>query len=527
MKKNLLLSLSFIIAFTGFSQVPAIKWQKSFGGPGIDKCNAIQQTADGGFIIAGETSSTNGDITVNNGANDYWVAKIDSLGLLVWQKSLGGSGDDRANAVIQAADGGYLVAGTSNSGVSGDVTTPKGQYDVWIVKLTSTGTVSWQKSFGGTAVDEAYAVQQTSDGGYIIAGDSRSNNYDLTLNNGISDFWVIKIDGLGAIQWQKALGGSGIDIAFAVQQTSDGGYVVSGSTNSNNVDVTGNNGGVDIWVVKLSSTGSIQWQKCLGGTGSDVSAAIKQTSDGGYIVGGKTDSNNGNVSGNNGAENAWVVKLTSTGTISWQKCYGGTGFDGCNSIQQTSDGGYIFTGPVSSNTNDVSGNHGSYDYWVVKINASGTLTWQKCLGGSASDTGTGIQQTSDNGYVVCGRSTSSNGDITAPKGLDDYWVVRFVGVSTPTLPGGNGINEAGYENNLFSIYPNPGKGIFTIANKNQSSQSYQLVISDALGKTVYENKNVQVNAVIDISNIASKGIYFLSISNNNKEMTEVKKLVIE
>ncbi|HOZ87924.1 MAG TPA: T9SS C-terminal target domain-containing protein, partial [Bacteroidia bacterium] len=123
-KKNLLLYLFFIFALTGFSQVPAIKWQKSFGGPGIDKCNAIQQTADGGFIIAGETSSTNGDITVNNGANDFWVAKIDSLGILIWQKSLGGSGDDRANAIIQAADGGYLVAGTSNSGVSGDITSP-------------------------------------------------------------------------------------------------------------------------------------------------------------------------------------------------------------------------------------------------------------------------------------------------------------------------------------------------------------------------------------------------------------------
>ncbi len=521
MKHHLLVILISLAAYTLKSQAPAIKWQKSFGGPGIDKCNAIQQTADGGYIIAGETSSTSGDITLNNGTTDFWVAKIDTAGVLVWQKSLGGSGDDRANAVIQASDGGYLVAGTSNSPVSGDVTAPKGQYDVWVVKLTSTGSVSWQKNYGGTAVDEAYAVQQTSDGGYIIAGDSRSNNFDLTVNNGSSDFWVIRIDGSGVIQWQKALGGSGTEIAYSVQQTADGGFVVSGQSNSNNADVSGNNGGVDMWVVKLSSTGAIQWQKCYGGTGTDISYAIRQTVNG-YIIGGKTDSNNGNVSGNNGAENAWVVNISATGSINWQKCYGGTGFDGCSSIQQTTDGGYIFTGPASSNTNDVSGNHGSYDYWVVKITATGTLSWQKCLGGSSSDSSMGIQQTSDQGYVVAGRSASSNGDVTNAKGLDDFWVVRFMGVSTPTTPA-TGINEASTSNELFSIFPNPAKGLVSISSSH--SELFNVSVMDVSGRVICERNNQNGNCTIDLSSVAARGIYFVRIESN--ESREIRKLIIE
>jgi hypothetical protein len=310
-----------------------------------------------------------------------------------------------------------------------------------------------------------------------------------------------------------------------VQQTSDGGYVVTGQTNSTQGDVSGNNGAIDVWVVKLSATGTIQWQKCLGGSSNDYGTSIKQTSDGGYIVGGKTDSNNGNVTGNNGAQNVWLVKLTSTGTITWQKCYGGTGFDGANSVQPTNDGGYIFAGEASSNTIDVSGNHGSYDFWVVKTNSVGVITWQKCLGGSVTDIANSVQQTSDNGYVIGGRASSSNGDITNAKGLDDFWIVKLVGVPTPTLPPvTTGLSENDFAQN-FSIFPNPAENNITIVNNNVLFPTYKLMLHDVLGKLVFEDTISTIEFNLDLSQ-EIKGVYFLTASTESGEQLVIKKVLI-
>ena len=508
---------------------PAIKWQKSYGGTSADNANSIKQTTDGGYIVAGASTSTNGDITLNKGTYDYWVTKIDSTGTLQWEKTLGGSGDDEANAVIQTMDGGYVVVGFSNSADS-NITNPKGQYDVWVVKLNGAGSVKWQKSLGGTAPDQAWDIQQTTDKGYIIAAGSASNNYDLTLNNGQSDFWVVKTDSLGAIQWQTSLGGSGVDIARSVQQTSDGGYIIAGQSTSTNGDVTGNYGNVDFWVTRLSSTGTLQWEKSLGGTAADVANSIKQTTDGGYIVAGKTKSNDGIVTGNNGSENVWLIKLSSTGTVSWEKCYGGTLDDYAMSVSQCSDGGYIFAGTATSNTLDVSGNNGGNDYWTVKTYSTGAIEWQKCLGGTGSDHATSIQITSDNGYVVAGTSTSTNGDVTVAKGQNDYWVVKFVGTvvtQTTTSPPPTGIAEITANSSRVSVYPNPGDGLITVTmDAPLLAQLSSLQIITTMGQLVYETDLKQSEVRIDFSGNLAKGIYFLQLKNSTGSLVATKKLLI-
>jgi hypothetical protein len=519
MKKSLLPFL-FLTALCGFSQ-PAVKWQKSLGGSAADRANAVTTTTDGGFVVAGESASSDGDLTGNYGNLDYWVARIDSLGALVWQKNLGGNSDDRANAVAATADGGFIVAGVSSSAVGNDITAVKGNADFWIVKLTSAGAISWQKNLGGTAAEEARAVQQTADGGYIIAGEARSNNLDLTGNQGVNDFWIVKTDNAGVIQWQKNLGGTLDDMARSVQQTSDGGYIVAGESKSNNGDVTGNNGGIDFWVVKLDATGNLTWQKSLGGSGKDVAYSVKQTNDGGYIVSGSTESNNtGNVGANNGIENAWVVKLTSTGSVSWQDCYGGMNFETANSISQTIDGGYIFGGYASSSNADVSGSKGGYDFWVVKLNSTGVISWQKCLGGSANDVAMSVQTTTDNGYVVAGRSISNNMDVTNAKGFDDFWVVRFVGSPTPI-----GIRELEGNNSLISVYPNPGSGIFTLSS-SASLEGSQLKIMNAAGQIVKASALSESGFSVDLSG-TPKGMYLLQISDASGTVTGLKKLVVE
>ncbi|MGE0562830.1 MAG: T9SS C-terminal target domain-containing protein [Flavobacteriales bacterium] len=365
--KNLIITLSlFITTLYLTAQAPSIEWQKSLGGAQDDYAFSIQQTLDGGYIVAGDSRSDNGDVTGHYYWSDYWVVKLDSLGIIEWQKSLGGNYDDFANSIQQTTDGGYVVAGSSQS-TNGDVTGNHGDFDYWVVKLTSTGAMDWQKSLGGTGNDQAFSIQQTTDGGYIVAGRSSSTNGDVTGNHGISDYWVVKLDSTSTIVWQKCLGSSYNDYASSIQQTTDGGYIVAGGSDYSDGDVTGNHGYYDYWVVKLDSIGTIAWQKSLGGTGRDLASFIQQTTDGGYVVAGESDSHDGDVTSYHGGKEYWVVKLNSMGTIEWQKCLGGTGGDYAKSIQQTTDGSYVIAGFSNSTDGDVTGNHFGYDYWVVKL----------------------------------------------------------------------------------------------------------------------------------------------------------------
>ncbi|WP_084466346.1 T9SS type A sorting domain-containing protein [Kaistella palustris] len=336
-----------------------------------------------------------------------------------WQKSLGGTSRDTAKSILQTLDGGYILAGYSQSN-DGDVSGNHGGWDYWIVKLDQSGNVQWQKSLGGGQSDYAQSVQQSADGGYIVVGYSESNDGDVSGNHGDYDYWIVKLDSSGNIQWQKSLGGSYEDFAKSVQQTADGGYIVGGYSQSNDGDITGHYGNYDYWIVKLDSSGNIQWQKSLGGTGEDRANSVRQTTDGGYIIGGYSRSVDGNVSGNHGDYDYWVVKLNSIGNVQWQKSFGGSSIDIATSVQQTTDSGYIIAGYSSSTDGDVSGHHGNGgvypDYWIVKIDSNGTIQWEKSLGGMFGDFAYAIRQTNDGGYIVAGESWSSDGDVSGHKG---------------------------------------------------------------------------------------------------------------
>ncbi|MCL5036576.1 MAG: T9SS C-terminal target domain-containing protein [Chloroflexi bacterium] len=413
------------VYFSGTDSAPSLDtWDKCLGGTSWEDPRSIQTTTDGGYIVAGGASSNDGDVTDNHGNTDYWVVKLDNAGIIEWQKCLGGTSIDIATSVQQTADGGYIVAGISYS-TDGDVTGNHGDFDYWVVKLDDDGNIEWQKCLGGTGDDRAYSIQQTADGGYVVVGEVFSNDGDVTGNHGERDYWVVKLDDEGTIEWQKCYGGSAYDSPNSIQQTADGGYIVAGQTQSNDDDVTGNHGANDYWVVKVDDEGNIEWQKCYGGSGLDYARSVQQTADGGYIVAGGTYSNDDDVSGNHGANDYWVVKVDDDGNIEWQKCLGGTSNDYAWSIQQTADGGYIATGESSSNDDDVTGNHGSNDCWVVKIDDEGNIEWQKSLGGSESDRGRSIRQSIDGGYIVVSETESNDGDVSGNHGNTDYWVVKL------------------------------------------------------------------------------------------------------
>jgi uncharacterized delta-60 repeat protein len=386
----------------------ASTWAKTYGGSGWEDARSIQQTSDGGFIVAG----------ING--NGFWVLKLNSTGNVTWQKAYGNSVNDVVSSIQQTSDGGFIVAGFTGSHMY--------NLDFWVLKLNNTGNVIWQKTYGGSDLDAAWSIQQTSDGGYIVAGDTSPLHILGSISPISADYyiWVLKLDANGNVTWQKAYSGSGVEDARSIQQTSDGGFIVAGMNDNG------------FWVLKLNSTGNVTWQKAYGGSSTDHGRSIQQTSDGGFIVAGRTASYGA------GDYDIWVLKLNSTGNVTWQKTYGGSNWDDTDSIQQTSDGGFIVAGSTNS--------YGGYaDCWVLKLNNTGNVIWQKTYGGSDHDAASSIQQTSDGGFIVAG--------YTGSYGAGDYdiWVLKLN--SNGNIPGCDLINDTSVVPTNTSAIPNTTSAI--------------------------------------------------------------------
>lgn len=515
--KTLLLfsAISVLFVASVFSQAPEIEWQKNMGGTFNDWGRSIHQTIDGGYIAAGYTSSVNGDVNGNHGGQDFWVVKMDNGGNMQWQKCLGGSEWDFGSELVVSTDGGYVITGATAS-EDGDVIENKGGDDFWVVKLDAEGNIIWQKTFGGTDHDYPNAIQQTMDGGYIVAGSTGSNDGDVSGNHGDLDFWVVKLDDSGNMEWQQCYGGSYDEEAYTVRQTTDGGYVVAGYSDSDDSDVTGNNGGSDVWLVKLDTAGNMVWQKNMGGLFADVANFILQSSDGGFVVAASTNSNEGDASGNHGIRDAWLLKLDDTGNILWQKCYGGTSYDGANSVQQTTDGGYVVACYAFGSDGDVIGNHGLYDFWILKLDIDGDLLWQKCMGGTGSDYAWDIRQTTDGGFIVTGSAESNDGDVTGNNGYSGLWVVKLSGDSLATGIVENALLNPGN----FSLFPNPGTSSFAISFSVSKSSDLEINLLDLHGRNIqtiakgnFSGGNHQLNfSALELPD----GIYLIKLHTNEK-----------
>ena len=425
--KYLLTCLFSSLIIHASAQAPVIQWQKSYGGSTNDGAWGvfIHPTSDSGYLVAGTTFSVYGNVSSNHGMADVWVLKLSQTGNLVWQKTYGGSGDDIAYDMVLTADGGSIIAGSSSS-VDGDVSGNHGIADYWILKLSATGAIQWQKSYGGDGDDRATSIRQVSDGGYIVAGYTNSKDSPLTGNNGQYDYWVMKLSDTGRVVWQKCLGGSRFDFGWSIKETTDGGFIVAGESGSNDSDVIGNRStNNNSWVIKLSGTGAVQWKKCYGDTYASGAYCITPTMEGGYIFTGYNFRNDGDVSGNHGYSDCWVVKLDDTGRIKWQKSLGGSLSDWGTGIWQTPDSGYLITAVSNSNDMDVSGNHGDDDAWLIKLSKTGSMVWQKSFGSDTEDRAYNIEPTRDGGYIVSGYGGANNGDVSGNHGGIDYWILKL------------------------------------------------------------------------------------------------------
>ncbi len=453
-------------------------WTKTFGGTNIDVAYAVEETNDGGYIIAGYTRSYG-----TEAGRNLWLFRTDNMGNLIWNKTFGGDGDDEAAAVKQTNDGGFIAAGYSV--VSGSAK------DVFVVKTDSLGNHVWSRTFGGSSDEEAYALEVLPDGGCLIG--CATSSYGA----GSRDGWLIRINSTGNTVWTKTIGGLSTDGIRGLQLTNDNYFIITGWTASDGAGILGN-----AWLVKTDSLGNIIFNKNFGGNDADRGLSVQQTSDDGYVLTGYTASTGA------GLDDLFFIKTDAAGNQVWAKTLGGTGRDYGNAVKQTPDGGYLLAGYT------LSYGAGGDDLWVIKTDSSGNLTWQKTYGGIASDVAYSMDLTSDGGYVIVGHTLSSGA------GVHDAWLLRTV---TQVIPvelssfyakaSGNEVTlqwttETEVNNYGFEIQRSTNKSDFTYAGftagKGTTSDRQEYVFIDKItesAKVYYRLKQIDIDGSYDYSDI--------------------------
>jgi hypothetical protein len=363
---------------------PEEEWNKTFGGTDEDYGYEVLQTSDGGYLIIGRTES------YGAGGTDVWLIKTDANGTELWNKTYGGTGNDEARSVSQTTDDGYIIFGSTNSFVVGD------NFNVWLIKTDADGNELWNKTLGGIFDYGCYSGTQTTDGGYVIFGNTDS----FGTGDHIYDVWLFKTDASGNELWNKTFGGIYSDVSYSGSQTNDGGYIITGFTTSYGA------GEYDAWLIKTDANGNELWNKTYGGGDSDFGWSVLQTNDSGYVLTGYTESYGA------GEEDAWLIRTDQSGNELWNKTYGGIRFDDCYSFSQTNDGGYVLTGRTYSFST------GYHDVWLIKTDSNGNEEWNETYGGIGHDWGRSVSQTSDSGYIITGWTNYYGA------GETDVWLVK-------------------------------------------------------------------------------------------------------
>jgi hypothetical protein len=507
-----------------------ITFQKTYGGINNERGICAKQTADGGYIITGWAES------FGSGNLDIYLIKTNANGDTLWTKTFGGIDYENSSSVEQTADGGYIIAG-------GKFNNPfTGYHNIYLIKTDSNGNSLWVKKFGGSSShDSGYSVHQTTDGGYIIAGSTQ------TFGNDSIEAYLIKTDFNGDVLWLKTFGGINYDAAGSVQQTTDGGYIIAGTTASFGA------GYYDIYLIKTNVNGDTLWTKTFGGTNYDASASVQQTTDGGYIIAGYTESFGA------GYIDTYLIKTNANGDTLWTKTFGGANYESAFSVQQTTDDGYVIVGSTTSF------GAGSYDVYLIKTNDIGDTLWTKTYGGSGIEDGYSVQQTFDGGFIITGFTTSFGAgsydvyliktDNLGNSGCNEGSAATIVSnpatlitntativisagsnVTSPILITGSGATIttlcttvgippiSNFQSSIFNIFPNPATNNFSIIFPNTINKGV-IEIYNILGEKVFTENIVNVSQKEIRLNTINSGIYFVKVRDGESEYSE--KLVIE
>lgn len=434
MKTIQLISFCIALHTVVYAQTaPSISWQRPSGGSSEDNITRAWLCSDGSSVMCGQSNSTDGDNTGNHGFDDGWVIKLDASGTKQWQRSYGGSSSDGIFDIKQTADNGFIMAGYTVS-TDGDVSGNHGSTDGWVLKTDNAGNIQWAKCIGGIGTDVFDGVNICSDNGFIVVGRSNSGDGDLSNNKGLLDGWIVKLDASGNIQWSKNYGGSEDDDIMDIVQLDDNNFVFCGLSKSANNDLAGNYGDYDAWFGKVNAAnGNLIWSYQYGGSGYDaVYNLCKPTDSSGRIIaaGATKSPNDYNITGNHGDYDGLLLSIDETnGILTEAKCFGGNKPDYFWSIESTFDKGYIISGTAYSKNGDVSYNADiTYGQaWIVKLNNSRNIDWEKTYGGPKGEDGYAAFERSDGGYYFAADTYGNGGDVSGYHGSlqRDYWAVRL------------------------------------------------------------------------------------------------------
>lgn len=506
-----------------------IEWEKTYGGLQADYLYDIQPTPDYGFILAGSSVSDVGgsksDAKV--GVLDFWLWKMTETGKLEWQRSYGGDGIDMLNSLVITRDGGMLLGGTSNSQKGFDKTDASfGGDDYWVLRLDPFGNILWQKTYGGKGEDKLTKVIETQDGGFLIGGSSSSSrmfdaskqevieNAKSENSRGNLDYWVIKVDAHGEMEWQKTLGGRFADILKTLVETPDGGYILGGISNSpESGDKTDKNlGEFDFWIVKLDENGATQWQRTIGGEADDHLVEITLTESKKILIAGYTNSGisfDKEVSNRGSATDIWVILLDENGIQEWQKTYNIDAYTILTSVTNTSDKAFVLGGYSQKSLIDTK-TRGTVgsDYFAVKIDSLGEQKWKRELGSTSRDVLSKIVETRDGGYILAG---TSNGKVSRSKQTGNVGMEDFWIVKL-----GDDDKEK-KPKSFLEAYPNPTNNITNILIGFEYENGTATVV-DILGRQLQHFEITSRTVPVSLRGLPI-GVYLVTIRTNKGSET--------
>jgi hypothetical protein len=525
--KKLILFILIYLTQPGYSNAQHIQfnWQGCYNGPLDDEIFDVVSTGDGYMMVGSYEKNSN--IPPSYFENDVWLIKTDLTGNFLWQKFLGGSNSDAGVRIFPTQDGNYLIAGGSVSS-DGDISNdPYPQSDdYWIIKINGNGSIIWDRILGGNGKDQIRNGTLTTDGGFVALGYTSSDDGDISHYYGAYDMWMIKLNANGEKVWDFTIGTSWFDDSQAIIQTSEGGYLIGGSSiieSGGNIDCTPFNNNSEVVVFKLDSNANIQWQHCYGGSGNDGVADFIELKDG-YLIAAQGESADGDLTGSgwHGDMDVWLIKVDFNGNIIWQKCFGGSDYDYPSRIFKTSDSTLIIFGTTRSFDGDVVGNHslevGIPDIWMLKVSLTGNLTWQQCIGGQGEEwINFGVIQRSNVDYVLTGTiSSGQSGDIICGSSqVINYGAWAFSITDTTTY---DELPYAGYKPASFKVYPNPASDYVVFEQlglKEQKQEENNIQIRNIFGDMVETLEIIENKAIWSLEKVKS-GVYLYRINGDSK-----------
>ena len=403
---------------------PAMEWQRCLGGSLLDNPGEMIRSKDGNILLVANTTSHNGDITSFHGSTDIWLTKLDSTGNIIWEKSFGGSSTDIATGLLELSNGNLILTGYSSS-ANGDFPSNRGNFDAFIICTDNHGNIQWSRVFGGSLPDLIYSCIQSSDGGFILGGGSYSSNGNLTQNNGEQDIWLLKTDCNGNLLWQISVGGNRLDVCYSLEQDDNGNIYACGTSNSSSGNVIATHGNYDLCVSKFDVNGNPLWSNTYGGSEYETAQTILIDSQKKIFIGGYSLSSNGDLTGNFGMGDSWLIRINSNGNLLDQMNMGGSGNDYLFSILETTDGGYLFASGSGSGDFQVNNPLGAEDIWLMKADSAMNFEWSKNFGGTGNERPLCVIPNSQDGFLIAGYTFSNNNDVSGGHGSSDIWLLNL------------------------------------------------------------------------------------------------------